>query len=126
MIFQVDHLSGEELGWVLEDNQIPGVRNRQLIPTLGRKRRPGSLSFLDIDPAAEGEAVERVAHHFPFFGYHRFATRHVFKKGTSRSVREIIRDSRKRSIKAPLHYRSFSSGRGQRLIFLESDDLLTL
>lgn len=125
LMFQIDHLSGEELGWILETGRISGLRNRQLIPTLTKKGRPGYILLLDIDPELEVEAVQTVSEYLPVFGYHRLGTQHVFTKGTSRVVTAVIKAYR-RTIEAPIHIRLFSFSKGIRHFFIESDDLSIL
>ena len=82
LLYQVDHLSGEEIGWMFDSLAIPGVRNRNLVPTLTKKGRIGHLLILDIDPEVEAEisnllfeclAVHRVPPHrgYPCFPENR-------------------------------------------------------
>jgi uncharacterized protein (DUF111 family) len=122
LLFQIDHLSGEEVGWVLEANAIPGLRNRHLIPTLTKKGRPGYLLLLDLDPESEVEAVKAISQSLPFFGYHHINTRHFFEKGASRTIPIAVKAGGK-TIEAQIHIRSFPSDRGTRRFFIESDDL---
>jgi len=125
LMFQVDHLSGEEIGWVLEADTIPGLKNRHLIPTLTKKGRPGYLLLLDVDPGLEAKAIGSVAEFLPIFGYHRFSTKHVFTKGISRAVSLVVH-AHGRMLEATLHLRSFSSLKGADRHFVESDDLAVL
>jgi len=122
LVFQIDHLSGEEIGWILETGQISGLRNRQLIPTLTKKGRPGYILLLDVDPKFEVEAIQAVSTYLPVFGYHRLGTQHVIRKGTSRVVTVLIK-SKRRTIEAQMHLRLFSFSKGMYHFFLESDDL---
>ena len=122
LMFQIDHLSGEEMGWVLETEEIPGLKNRQFIPTLTKKGRPGYLLFLDVDPELEAEVIESVAESLPIFGYHRFSTKHVFKKGTSRVVALVVH-AHGRTVETSLRLRSFSFHKGTERLFIEADDL---
>ncbi|MEW6375741.1 MAG: nickel insertion protein [Thermodesulfobacteriota bacterium] len=125
LLFHIDHLSGEEMGWALEDVEIPGLRNRHLIPTMTKKGRPGYLLLLDIDPRFECEAVEALSNHIPVFGYHRLNTDHVFSKGNSGIVKVVVK-TEKKSIGAKVHIRSLPCGRSPCRFFVESDDLVNL
>lgn len=125
LLFQIDHLSGEEMGWILETEEIPGLRNRQLMPTLTKKGRPGYLLLLDIDPVSEEEAVQTVTTTIAVFGYHRLVTQHLFSKVAPETVHVVISAKGKR-IEASLRMRPFDFARGGRRLFLESDDLTCL
>ena len=52
LITQIDHLTGEDIGWALEALDVPGIRNRNVIPTLTKKGRMGHLLLLDLEPKA--------------------------------------------------------------------------
>jgi hypothetical protein len=125
LMFQVDHLSGEEMGWILEAERIPGLKNKHLISTLTKKGRPGYLLLLDVDPGLEAKAVGSVAEFLPVFGFHRFSTKHVFTKGISRVVSLVVHANGRR-LEGTLHVRSFSSLQGGGRHFIESDDLAVL
>ena len=122
LLFQLDHLSGEEIGWALGTEEIPGLKNRHLIPTLTKKGRPGYLLLLDIDPKIEVEAVGSVVDSLPVFGYHRLISRHVFRKAASLIV-PIVIEAKGKTLETSLHLRSFSFSDGTKRFFLESDDL---
>ncbi len=77
LFVQVDHLSGELLGDALEQLYAAGASNVQIISTLTKKGRPGSLITIDVLPGTL-EAVERVvAVELGVTGWHRLATQHV-------------------------------------------------
>ena len=89
ILAQVDHLSGEVLGFAVEKIMACGAHNVQLIPTVTKKNRPGSLMLIDTD--AEGEEVisRFLAQEMKITGYHRIETSHVFQRVTfeSRNLR---------------------------------------
>lgn len=125
LVFQIDHLSGEEAGWVLESETIPGLRNRQLISSMTKKGRPGYLLLLDIDPAQEEIVVQRLAEHLPVFGYHRLYTQHFSQRGITGQVIVNLRARDRKSLEATVRYRTTMIGTTCRKFF-ESDDLLNL
>jgi uncharacterized protein (DUF111 family) len=125
LVFQIDHLSGEEAGWVLESETIPGLRNRQLISSMTKKGRPGYLLLLDIDPAQEEIVVQRLAEHLPVFGYHRLPTQHFFQRGIIEQVIVNLRARNGRALEATVRCRTTMIGTTRRTFF-ESDDLLNL
>jgi len=89
ILAQVDHLSGEVLGFAVEKIMASGALNVQLIPTITKKNRPGSIMIIDTDEAGE-EAVSRfLAQELKITGYHRIETSHVFQRVTfgSRNLR---------------------------------------
>ncbi|HSB33023.1 MAG TPA: nickel insertion protein [Nitrospirota bacterium] len=82
ILAQVDHLSGEVLGFAVEKIMACGARNVQLIPTITKKNRPGSILIIDTDKAGE-EAVSRfLSQELKITGYHRVETNHVFQPVT--------------------------------------------
>ena len=125
LLFQIDHFSGEEAGWVLEAETIPGLRNRQLIPTVTKKGRPGYLLLLDVDPSQEEKAVQALGNHLPLFGYHRLPTRHLFQRGVLGRISVLLRAADGRSFEAFVRCRRTSPGQTPRTFF-EADDLLEI
>lgn len=125
LMFQIDHLSGEEAGWVLESETISGLHSRQLIPTMTKKGRPGYLLLLDIDPAQEEKVVQALTEHLPVFGYHRVSTQHFIQRGITGRIIVNLRTRDGRSLEAPVQCRATLIGRTPRTFF-EADDLLNL
>jgi hypothetical protein len=125
LVFQIDHLSGEEAGWVLESETISGLHNRQLIPTITKKGRPGYLLLLDIDPAQEEKVVQALTEHLPVFGYHSVSTHHFMQQGITKRIIVNLRTRDGRSLEAPVQCRATLIGTTPRT-FLEADDLLNL
>jgi uncharacterized protein (DUF111 family) len=125
LLFQIDQLSGEEVGWILETDRIPGVRNLQLISTLTKKGRPGYLLLLDVDPKRESNAVQTLSEFMPFFGYHRLRSRHVIKKGMARAATVVVHAG-DRSVERVVRFRLTCVAKGICRAFLEADDLVEL
>ena len=82
ILAQVDHASGEVLGFSVEWIMEHGARNVQLIPTITKKNRPGHIILIDVDPAKEDIMAEFLAKELSVTGYHRIETTHVFKQVT--------------------------------------------
>lgn len=91
LLAQVDHLSGEEIGQELEALQPPSVYNKQLIPTLTKKGRPGYILLLDVHPDKHEEVGRFLLQHLGVRGYHRLETSHVFEETVSKNVLITIR-----------------------------------
>ena len=45
ILVQVDHISAEDLAWVIEATCMPGVRNRNLISTITKRAEQGICFF---------------------------------------------------------------------------------
>ena len=90
LMVQLDHLSGEDLGWALEALDYPGIRNRNLIPTFTKKGRMGYLLLLDIEPEAESNIGSYLLNSFTTHGYHRIETRHVHRSTALRYVNVVV------------------------------------
>ncbi|MGP8050149.1 MAG: nickel insertion protein [Desulfobaccales bacterium] len=125
LVVQIDHLSGEEVGWVLESEALPGIHSRQLIPTLTKKGRPSYLLLLDIDPAQEERVIQTLSGQMPLFGYHRLATQHIFQRGITGRIMVNLRTRDGRSLEGPVRSRATRIGRTPRTFF-EAEDLLNL
>ncbi len=73
---QVDHLSGEILGSVIDFLYQAGAGNVQVIPTVTKKNRPAHLFLIDAKPDC-ADGVERVlAEEMGVTGWHVLHTRH--------------------------------------------------
>ncbi len=125
LVFQIDHLSGEEAGWVLESETIPSIHSWQLIPSMTKKGRPSYLLLLDIDPAQEEKVIQTLSEQMPLFGYHRLSTQHIFHRGITGRIIVNLRARDGRSLEATVRSRATKIGRTTRTFF-EADDLLNL
>ncbi len=124
LVAQADHLSGEEIGWALEVLSIPGVRNRNLIPTLTKKGRTGYVLLVDIDRDAEAVVARLLLETFGIYGYHKMQTRHVHQKVVIEEVAITIDDGKK-SITGTVRIKRLAE-ENHGLCFLESDDLFSM
>jgi len=82
ILAQVDHLSGEVLGFAVEKIMACGARNVQLIPTITKKNRPGSIVIIDTDTECEERVSRFLVQELKITGYHRIETSHVFQPVT--------------------------------------------
>lgn len=124
LLAQVDHLTGEELGYALEELHLPGVRNQQLIATQSKKGRPGFLLLLDIDPAVEAVVAQMLAEHLNIYGYHRLPTQHVFLDTVTRKVIVKVQHG-DRPIEATIHLKGLAEGKPSQYL-PESRDIALL
>jgi uncharacterized protein (DUF111 family) len=124
LLVQLDHLSGEDAGWALEALDYPGIRNRNIIPTLTKKGRMGYLLLLDIDPEAEADIGRYLLSSFTTHGYHRIETRHIHRHTALRSV-DVVVTKKDRQLTGQVRLKHDKRDeRGP--YFVESDDLFAL
>ncbi len=76
---QIDHISGDVLGFAMERLMELGANNVQLIPTITKKNRPGNILIIDVDDQNEEVMAEFLAKELNVPGYHRIDTQHVFQ-----------------------------------------------
>jgi hypothetical protein len=77
LFVQVDHLSGELLGDALEQLYAAGAANVQILSTLTKKGRPGSLIMIDALPDKLDAVEHIVVTELGVAGWHRMTTQHV-------------------------------------------------
>ncbi|MFO0754346.1 MAG: nickel insertion protein [Thermodesulfovibrionales bacterium] len=78
LLAQVDHASGEVLGFAVERIMGLGAHNVQLIPTITKKNRPGHLLLIDTTAAKEEAIAAFLIQELKVTGYHRVDTTHIF------------------------------------------------
>jgi uncharacterized protein (DUF111 family) len=77
---QVDHVSAEVTGFALGQIMELGARNVQLISTITKKNRPGSVFIIDTDDGHEEAIALFLARELKVSGYHRIDTLHLFQQ----------------------------------------------
>jgi hypothetical protein len=90
-LFQIDHLSGEEVGCLVEQLYGWGAKNVNVISTVTKKGRPGHLILVDAGRMDTAGLPERMARMFGTCGYHRFETSHVFLGSDGQKVSLKVR-----------------------------------
>jgi uncharacterized protein (DUF111 family) len=76
--FQVDHLTGEEVGHLIERLCELGAHGVQAVPAVGKKNRPGHVLFADLGSGGSLDAVARLTAQFGVFGFHVIETMHHY------------------------------------------------
>jgi len=76
LLAQVDDCTGEVLGEALDQLVAMGVRNVQLLSSLTKKGRPGSVLLLDLERDLEPEVAVFLAAELGVWGYHLLQTNH--------------------------------------------------
>ena len=75
-LFQADHLSGEEIGYLIDQVHIWGAKNAHAIPTVTKKGRPGYILLVDLGDRQKTTLIKRMAIEFGLFGCHQIQTVH--------------------------------------------------
>lgn len=73
---QVDHLSGENLGQVIQYLYDAGASNVQVIPTITKKNRPAHIVFIDCRNEYSDMIEKVIARELTSGGWHRINTEH--------------------------------------------------
>lgn len=123
IIAQVDHLSGEELGWAMELLNVKGIRNKNVISTITKKGRPGYIFMLDVDPEQEKVIAELLARNLSIYGYHCINTVHKHMCTKLEEVNITITHQNK-SLETKIWVKSGDELEG--FLSIESDNLLDL
>ena len=86
---QIDHLSGEILGWAINGLYEIGALNVQVIPTITKKNRPGHIFIVDIPIKYFDEIEEFFVKELSTTGWHLIKSQHRHI-ATEAIVKEII------------------------------------
>jgi uncharacterized protein (DUF111 family) len=80
LLAQVDDVSGEIIGFFINQVMDKGARNVHVVSTLTKKNRPGYIILIDIEPAVEEEIGSFIARELGVAGYHILDTEHAYSK----------------------------------------------
>lgn len=125
LLFQIDHLSGEEMGHLIETLYIRGAYNVQVISTLTKKNRPGFIVLADIGAGDDERLMEGLAPEFAIAGYHRIETTHCHLPMSS-GERKLTLRKNGRKIQATIRFKQFGSEGAPSFIRAEYEDLRQL
>lgn len=75
-IIQVDHLSGENLGPIIQYFYNSGASNVQVVSTITKKNRPGHLFLVDCKAQYADSIEEIIVRELTSGGWHRINTEH--------------------------------------------------
>jgi uncharacterized protein (DUF111 family) len=76
ILAQIDDRSGEVLGHALEELMSLGARNVQLLGSVTKKGRPGSVLLVDLDHESETDVAAYLAAELGVWGYHVLESSH--------------------------------------------------
>lgn len=95
LLVQIDDATGEVLQDVAEQLHGLGVRNLQILASLGKKGRPGHVMLVDVDEALEAEVGFVLGSELGVWGYRVLESRHRhFDIETGRCVVALHVDDR--------------------------------
>lgn len=75
-VIQVDHLSGEIIGDLIESFYSAGAKNVQVISTITKKNRPAYMIVVDGNEASADEIERVIVEECGSSGWHRISTKH--------------------------------------------------
>ena len=122
LLVQIDDRSGEVLGHALEELGQMGVRNVQLLASLTKKGRPGSLLLVDLEEELESEVAAYLAAELGAWGYHLLAAEHRHFDVESRERSVTIVCGPRRAV-FPMAVKFFSHGGALLRVKVERDDV---
>lgn len=125
MLVQVDDATGEVLQDVSEQLNALGVRNLQILASIGKKGRPGHVMLVDVDESRERDVAFVLGSELGVWGYRVLESRHRhFDIETGRCVVVLYADDQ--VVEAELGCKRISDA-GQLLgIKVEHRDLASL
>jgi pyridinium-3,5-bisthiocarboxylic acid mononucleotide nickel chelatase len=125
VLFQIDHLCGEEIGFLIDRLYAWGAHNAHAIPTVTKKGRPGYIILVDIGDQKEITLAEALAMEFGLFGYHRIQTVHWHQTSITRQRNLKVR-YRDREITLKIHAKICGPEEAPFYARLEHDDLVAV
>ncbi|WP_343084944.1 nickel insertion protein [Blautia producta] len=76
IIVQIDHLSGEVIGNVIERFYEAGAKNVQVLNSITKKNRPAYMMFIDVDSISVEKVEQLIVKECGSSGWHRINTCH--------------------------------------------------
>ena len=76
ILVQIDDRSGEVLGHALEELMSLGARNVEVLSSVTKKGRPGSVVLIDLETDEEAGVAAYLAAELGAWGYHVLETQH--------------------------------------------------
>jgi uncharacterized protein (DUF111 family) len=80
LLMQIDHLSGEEIGHLVETLYAWGAGNVQILSTVTKKNRLGHLALVDAGAGQQEDLARKLVLHYGITGYHRIETVHYCER----------------------------------------------
>jgi len=121
---QVDDVSGELLGEVIQRLERLGARNVQIVSTVTKKGRPGYILYIDVPDELESDVAYLLVSELGTWGYRVLAAehKHFDIKHIDITLVVVVGDGR---YEFDLHLKSISHA-GQMRVKAEHDDLSSI
>ncbi|UCD55951.1 MAG: DUF111 family protein [Candidatus Hydrogenedentota bacterium] len=123
ILTQVDHLTGEEIGFAIDLIMSWGANNVYSFPGVTKKNRSGCVLLIDIDPDKEAEWARLLAEQLSIYGYHRLLTSHYSSRYLLQTRTVVIRKGYA-SMETEVRFKAAEGGKGHGRI--EHVDLVRL
>jgi len=91
ILAQADHLTGEEIGFAIDQIMSEGANNVYYFPGITKRGRTGCVLLVDINPDEERKWSRLLAEHLGIYGYHRIQTAHYCLQSQLQSHKVIVR-----------------------------------
>jgi uncharacterized protein (DUF111 family) len=125
ILAQIDHLSGEELGALVEELYRIGLPGVQLSPSLTKKNRLGQIGLIDLGNDHGLTQTALILASFGIYGFHVVDTRHVHLAPTSDRAKVTIWSAGK-SVQTDVGIKRLALPDQPEVIRVEFDDLVML
>ncbi|NLJ56487.1 MAG: DUF111 family protein [Firmicutes bacterium] len=126
VLAQVDHVSGETVGFALDKLFELGAKNVQLLQTATKKNRPGYLLLIDLPPDKLELVALFLAEELGIWGYHIMDSAHVHFDITFREKMLYLTRNGVNEGKIPFNVKYISNAGHLLSIKIEHDFLIDL
>ncbi len=111
ILAQVDHLTGEELGFAIDQIVSWGAHNVYVFPGITKKNRSGCVLLIDIDPNEETKWAKLLAEELSIYGYHRILSSHYCSRCKTEIRKAVLRKGRA-CLRTTLHFKMSQGSKG--------------
>jgi uncharacterized protein (DUF111 family) len=109
ILAQADHLTGEEIGFAIDQIMSEGANNVYYFPGITKNGRPGCVLLIDINKDEEGKWSRLLAEHLGIFGFHRIQTTH-YCAGCHVQSRTVTIRKRQNALEAEVRFKGMEGG----------------
>lgn len=91
ILAQADHLTGEEIGFAMDQIMSWGAYNVYAFSGCTKKNRTGQVLLIDADPEKETKWAKLLSEQFSIYGYHRLDSVHFCSNSHVENRKIVIR-----------------------------------
>jgi uncharacterized protein (DUF111 family) len=125
VLFQVDHLSGEDIGHLIDMLYASGAKNVNVFSSVTKKNRTGHTVLLDLGSGDEKSLGARLADEFGVFGFHLIKTVHCCRPSVS-CVRRLSVRNGDRQFEMDIRFKFAGAESDPSYLSVEYEDLVQL